>query len=205
MQKSEQLGELFSALSKAQSELKTAIKDSTNPFFKNKYTSLDGCWDACRGPLSSNGLTIVQVMGEESGKPVLTTVLGHSSGQFISSTMPLMILKQDPQGLGSALSYVRRYALCAIVGITQGDDDDGEKAMESHRRAPPDISPVSFTSKLLEVANLDEPVAFYRVDEFLAMLSKERNISVPKVMEQALNPANAKRFINSYEKWYDTL
>lgn len=130
---SEQLNELFTALSKAQAMIKAAIKDSANPFFKSNYTSLDGCWEAARVPLTTNGLSIIQTIKEEGVKFYLITVLGHSSGQFISSTMPLLLAKNDPQSFGSACSYARRYSLSAIVGLTQGDDDDGEKAMVAHR------------------------------------------------------------------------
>ncbi|MES2409046.1 MAG: ERF family protein [Patescibacteria group bacterium] len=133
MEKSENLDKLFEALSLAQGKIKGAIKDSANPFFKSKYTSLDSCWDAIRLPLSEHGLSVVQAVGEQDGKPNLTIILGHSSGQYISSSMTLSIKSQDSQGISSAISYARRFTLCAMVGITQGDDDDGEKEMESAR------------------------------------------------------------------------
>lgn len=128
MKHSEQLSELATALSKAQGEIKGATKDSTNPFFKSSYADLHSVWDACRAPLSKNGLSIIQTtdIGEEG--TVLITTLLHSSGQYISGTYPINPVKNDPQSTGSALTYARRYSLSSIVGIYPSDDD-GESAM----------------------------------------------------------------------------
>src|SRR5437868_805458 len=88
---SEQLNEIFSALAKAQGQIQAAVKDKSNPYFKSSYSTLDACWDSCRAPLTSNGLSVVQTINEsEGGKMFITTILGHSSGQFISSTVPLL-------------------------------------------------------------------------------------------------------------------
>lgn len=130
MDQSENINELVSALAKAQGEIMPAIKDSLNPHFKSKYADLNSVWSACREPLSKNGLAIVQTMGkDESGQISLLTTLAHSSGQWIKSRMPIITNKMDPQGIGSALTYYRRYSLSAIVGISTDEDDDGEKAM----------------------------------------------------------------------------
>jgi hypothetical protein len=128
MTKSDQVNELFKALSAAQSEMVGAIKDSNNPFFKSKYADLAACLDAIRAPFAKNGLCVTQCVEVVGEKIYITSVLGHSSGQWITSTIPVLAQKQDPQGMGSAISYARRYALSAISGLAQ-IDDDAEKAM----------------------------------------------------------------------------
>lgn len=130
---SPELGKLFEALSKTQAMIVGAKEDSHNPYFKSKYADLSSVWEACRLPLSENGLSVVQSMETVGDKICLVTILGHSSGQWIKSCLPVPITKSDPQTLGSALTYCRRYALSALVGVCP-IDDDGEAAMN---REPP--------------------------------------------------------------------
>lgn len=114
---------LAAALSAAQGEISGALKDSKNPFFKSSYADLASCWDACRAPLSKNGLAVIQTTQEsDEGVKVLTT-LAHKSGEWIRGTLRMTPTKADPQGIGSCLTYARRYALAAIVGLAQIDDD----------------------------------------------------------------------------------
>lgn len=124
---SEQINELTTALAKAQGEIQPALKDTANPFFKSKYADLASVWDACRQPLSKNGLAIIQTVQEGSQGIVLETILSHSSGQWMKSRMPILCNDNKPQTLGSAMTYARRYALSAMVGVAP-EDDDGEAA-----------------------------------------------------------------------------
>lgn len=126
---STEMGLLFEALSKAQGKIENALKDKKNPFFKSSYADLASVWDACREPLSSNGLAIIQTIEGTKESMCLNTWVGHSSGQWMKSKLPLIVMKSDPQSVGSALTYARRYALSALVGICADEDDDGEKAM----------------------------------------------------------------------------
>lgn len=119
--------ELATALAKAQGAMKPAAKDSMNPHFKNKYADLASVWEACREPLSKNGLSVVQVPEFEGESGWLRTILMHSSGESIESRFPLRPQQQTAQGLGSAISYARRYTLAAMVGVV-AEDDDGEAA-----------------------------------------------------------------------------
>lgn len=130
MQKSEQINELAAALAKAQGEMGAAKKDATNPFFKSSYADLTSIWEACQGPLSKNGLAVLQIpcMPFANTDLYLETVVTHSSGQWISGLYPIHPVKQDPQGWGSAVKYARRYSLEAMLSIVT-DDDDGEAAM----------------------------------------------------------------------------
>lgn len=123
MQTSDQLNEIATALAKAQGEITGALKDSANPFFKSKYADLASCWDACREPLSKNGLSIVQSPEATSDGLIVTTLLMHSTGQWIRSVLRVMPKDDTPQAVGSALTYARRYSLTAMVGIAQVDDD----------------------------------------------------------------------------------
>lgn len=128
MKHSEQLDKIGAALAKAQSEMEPAIKDKTNPFFKANYADLASVWAACRKALSDNGLSVAQGCGG-TGDGYLWTTLLHSSGQYITAECPLILGKRDPQGVGSAMTYYRRYGLAAILGITQ-EDDDAQSSMK---------------------------------------------------------------------------
>jgi hypothetical protein len=126
MQRSDTITELAKALAKAQGEIKPAEKDSINPHFKNRYADLASIWAACREALSSNGLSVLQLpVDTQPGYCTLETVLLHTSGEHISSTASIRLGQDTAQGYGSALTYLRRYALAALVGIVADDDDDG--------------------------------------------------------------------------------
>lgn len=133
------IGELAKALAQAQSEMDHAAKDRTNPHFKNKYATLASVIDACRPALNRHGIAIVQlVCGESAEVATVETMLLHASGQSISTRYSMPVTKQDPQGHGSAITYARRYALLAIVGLA-ADDDDGNDA--SRRGPAPEPTP----------------------------------------------------------------
>lgn len=139
MNKSESIAELATALAKAQGEIKGAVKDSSNPFFKSSYADLASVWDACRKPLSDNGLAVIQTMDFLPDNPefvVVDTTLTHSSGQWISGRLVVKPVKSDPQGSGSCITYLRRYSLQSIVGIAP-EDDDGNAASGKEDKNPP--------------------------------------------------------------------
>ena len=124
---SESIKELATALSKAQGAMEGAKKDSANPFFRSKYADLASAWESCRKPLSDNGLSVIQTTDIlPEGLRLITTLL-HTSGEWVSGILPVKPVKDDPQGMGSAMTYARRYGLMAIVGIAP-EDDDGNAA-----------------------------------------------------------------------------
>lgn len=129
MNQSENIMDLVKALSLAQSEMQPAIKDSINPFYKNKYADLGNVWDVCRPVLTKNGLCVMQTTEMVNDKTVLVTILAHTSGQWIKSFLPLNPAKNDSQGMGAAITYLRRYSLSALVGVVCDDEDDGETAV----------------------------------------------------------------------------
>lgn len=125
---SEQINELAAALSKAQGEMQAAIKDKVNPFYKSSYADLGSVWDAARPVLCKYGLSVTQITDLlPDNKVKMVTMLMHTSGQWIKSDLPLNPSKNDSQGLGAAITYLRRYSLSAIVGVVCDDDDDGEE------------------------------------------------------------------------------
>jgi len=139
MNQSEKINDLAAALSKCQSEMTFAVKDSLNPFHKSKYADLASVWDAVRVPLTKNGLSVVQTMDVlADGKSVLVSTLMHTSGQWIKSMLPIIYSQNTCQAQGAGITYARRYALAALVGCVQ-DDDDGESAMERSAKTKKDI------------------------------------------------------------------
>lgn len=123
MNHSESLNELATALAKAQSKITGALKDSANPFFKSRYADLASCWDACRQPLSENGLAVMQPAESCEVGVTVITMLVHTSGQWLRTELRLAPKDFTPQSIGSCISYGRRYALTALIGIAQVDDD----------------------------------------------------------------------------------
>ena len=144
MNKSEEIKDLATALSKAQSKIIGAVKDATNPFYKADYSDLASVWSAIREPLTANGLSIVQAPSVTDKGQVLETILLHNSGQWISSTIEVKPLKDDPQGRGSALTYARRYALASMLSVPS-IDDDGEAAQgRTEKKETPESEQVDF-------------------------------------------------------------
>lgn len=138
--RSESIAALADALAKAQREIKGAKKESKNAFFKSQYADLASVWEACREPLTANGLSVVQLpvggQGDVEGASIsVVTLLLHKSGEYIGSEIVMHPKNDDPQSAGSALAYARRYSLAAIIGIAQ-IDDDAETAMNRGDEAP---------------------------------------------------------------------
>lgn len=127
MKTSDKIDLISAALLAAQREISNASKDSKNPHFKNSYASLGSVIDATKAPLNKAGIVVLQTLGDGGDRVCLTTRLLHTSGQWIEDTASTPIPKFDPQGVGSACTYLRRYSLAAALCITQ-EDDDGEAA-----------------------------------------------------------------------------
>jgi hypothetical protein len=131
--RSEEQKNLFAALVKAQSTMTGAKKDSENPHFKSKYADLAAVWDAMRGPLTSNGLCLIQEPQPCDSGILLESTLGHISGEWRSSVFYIPIdagRMSNAHAYGSTLTYARRYAGIALVGIAP-EDDDGNASVSS--------------------------------------------------------------------------
>lgn len=133
---SEQLDQIAGALAAAQGQIRAAAKDSLNPHFGNRYADLASVWDACREPLSSNGLAVVQQPIDSEAGMALRTLLVHKSGQWIASNTRLVGNVGGMQQLGSSLTYARRYGLAAMIGVVADEDDDGNASAKPAARTP---------------------------------------------------------------------
>ena len=150
--------ELATAMAKAQAEIKAALKDSKNPHFKSSYADLTSVWDACRGALTKNGISVIQIPNFEGDEVWLETMLLHASGDSIKGRYPLRPQQQTPQGYGSALTYARRYSLAAMVGVVADEDDDGNAA-SAPRPSYSKPAPVADASKTKAEAFVDQAIA----------------------------------------------
>lgn len=205
MNKSEQIGELAAALAKAQAEMHPAIKDSSNPFFKSKYADLASVWHACREALTKNGLGVVQAFrAPDTSRLELVTLLVHVSNQWIESVCPIVADKPGPQALGSVMSYMRRYALAAMVGVISEDDDAEEATVRKPMQKQDDEFKfkIDFTKTSSAVLCSDAQAQLLRTkmgmlgwdkakqDRFLAHIgckTKTGEISTKLVMKDAVN------------------
>ena len=133
MKKSESIKNIAGALVTFQATVSKVAKESSNPFFKSKYASLANILNTIQKPLSECGLAISQFPDENA----LTTIIVHAeSGEWMESSYVMPVAKQnDPQAMGSAMTYARRYALGSILNLNIDDDDDGEKAMGRQEQA----------------------------------------------------------------------
>ena len=143
MKTSEKIDLISPALLAAQKEINNASKDSKNAHFKNAYASLGSVIEAVKEPLNKQGIAIIQSLAcfefeEEKPGLRLATRLIHTSGQWIEDTAFSPLPKADPQGVGSATTYLRRYSLAALLCITQ-EDDDGNAASAGVTRSAPKV------------------------------------------------------------------
>lgn len=124
---------IAAALAAAQMDMGRALKSATNPHFKSKYADLGAVVEACLPALNKHGIAVIQPMTDgEGGRAVVTTFI-HESGETLSCPIPLIVAKNDMQGLGSAMTYARRYGLMALAGIAP-EDDDGNAAVKAAPR-----------------------------------------------------------------------
>ena len=136
MNTSEQINDIATALSKAQSQMSGAKKDSSNPFFKSNYADLSAVMEAISKPFADNGLSFVQSPGYDEQMISVTTRIMHISGQWIEGVTILPPTKNDAQGYGSAITYAKRYGLQAMAGVPSVDDDGNAAVQHGEDRKP---------------------------------------------------------------------
>jgi len=138
---SDEINEIAAALAKAQGEIEDASKTGLNPAFRSKYADLAAVRAVIREPLAKNNLAVTQFPSTNSGEVTVQTMLVHTSGQYMSCSLTMPCGKWDAHGIGSAITYARRYGLISILCIAS-DDDDGNAAVEAPRKpAEPAVSP----------------------------------------------------------------
>lgn len=123
MKMSDAIDQMGTALAAAQGEIENASKNSQNPHFRSKYADLAEILNTVRPVFAKHGLSVVQSPSYADGLVSVTTTLLHASGQWMQDTASAPASKLDPQGVGSAITYLRRYSLAAFAGIAQEDDD----------------------------------------------------------------------------------
>jgi hypothetical protein len=139
MKHSNSMAKLAPALVAAQADLKSITKDKVNPHFHSKYVTLDAIIEAVRPVLASHGLTVLQGgfpdMDVNASVFGVETILLHTSGEWLSTTVEVPLGKKDPQGAGAAITYGRRYGLSSLLSLATDDDDDGNSATANRKPA----------------------------------------------------------------------
>lgn len=186
MQKSESIKEIATALSKFQAEIQNPKNTADNPFFKSKYAPLNEILNDVRPLLAKHGLSVLQMPSGDGEELIITTLLMHNSGEYIE-TCPLKMkpAKNDPQGIGSAVTYGRRYSLSAILGISSEDDDDGNAATHG-RPEPTQKPPQAPQSSDKPKGNTTQPATQKLNDAQLKRLfAKQKSNNVPAELVKA--------------------
>lgn len=139
VRRSPEFTHLAKAIATAQGKIQPATKDKVNTHFKNSYADLASCWEACRTQLSEQGIAVIQCPNTRDNRLWMDTLLAHESGQWVESSIEVPLPQQvNAQVVGSSLTYMRRYSLCAMVGVAPADDDDGNEASKNVGRIQPE-------------------------------------------------------------------
>ena len=175
MKKSESIAELSKALAKFQEEVKQPLKDKNNPFFKSKYVPLENVVESITDVAPKNGLSFVQwALNDENGRVGVATMLMHESGEWIEfDAVHMKADKETAQGAGALITYLKRYSLSAVFGITSDQDDDGNGA--SGNKAPKSATQA-------EIGNLKKEII-----AFSKLMTEQGKDVKPEQVEQTLN------------------
>jgi len=129
--------EFVKALKKVQEELPTLSKNADNPFFKSKYVPLEEVIKVVVPILNRNGFVIIQQLASIGEQPALRTRLIHESGEELNEVGVMVLKETNPQAQGSAITYARRYAVMALLGLVGDEDDDANKATFRKEKVKP--------------------------------------------------------------------
>ncbi len=177
MMQTPDIGELAAALAAAQAEITNAVKTSVNPFYKSRYADLATVFDACRAPLAKNGLAVIQTTdGTDGSLVVVVTTLAHKSGQWIRGRLVMRADKTDPQTIGKCITYARRYALSAMVGVAP-EDDDGNAASGLDDK-PVDHAPDKPADRPRYKQGVPPPAKAEEIPDTLQMLMADSGVSI---------------------------
>ena len=158
MKTSENISEVIKALAKAQGQIKPAETDAVNPRFKSGYNSISSIWEAIKQPLTDNGLVVVQDITTEELSICVTTRIFHLSGEWIElGPLSIPVKDRDAQAFGSAITYGKKYSLCASLGVVRGEaDDDGNLAVTKEKKPEPKMGSNEILMLETELVGLDE-------------------------------------------------
>ena len=181
MRKSESIAELSKALAKFQEEVKQPLKDKNNPFFKSKYVPLENVVEAITDVAPKNGLSFVQwALNDENGRVGVATMLMHESGEWIEfDAVHMKADKETAQGAGALITYLKRYSLSAVFGITSDQDDDGNGASGNK---------VAKSATQAEIGNLKKEII-----AFSKLMTEQGKDVKPEQVEQTLNISDYKK------------
>lgn len=203
MQRSETITKLAESLSKFQSAVTMPSKNRNN-FFGRKYADLGAIFAAIQNPLADQGLSITQPISfTQEGKLIIETYLLHTSGEWIASTYPVNPVKDDPQSMGSAITYARRYSISSLLGIASEDDDDANEATNLIQRQKTSKKPAPTATKTSSEDNVvskstTEPPA---TGNYYQNSKKTDGENPPK----AYQPKDwGEFFAHAYNKWHVT-
>jgi hypothetical protein len=185
------ISQITKSLAKAQGEMRDAKKDSVNPHFRSKYADLSSIIEACRKPLTSNGIAFTQLIGDD-GNNLITMLLHADSGEWLKSVFPILCDKKSAQAIGSAITYAKRYSLAAICGIgSDDDDDDGNEASQPSRQnitqyRPPSPPPPPTAKADSDLSKIDGEKVLLQVKvsealSFGALTEKESEELIAKI------------------------
>jgi len=209
--KSPELKELAICLAKAQSEFKTAIKDSNNPFHKSKYADWESLIVSTRPSLTAHGFSVIQpIIENEDGKKYLHSILLHVSGQYIQSTIQIVPLKNDPQTLAATVTYLKRMTYAALIGVSIGDDDDGETAMCRNKETKKIESfhkrnTEKFEEEIIEEPNIEEIQYISRDQEDTLRRMLKGHSDEIQITKDLFERLKIDAFSNIQSKYYNSI
>lgn len=187
-----EIDKIVTALIKAQAIIQPAKATEIQMRYNIKYSTLAQCFDACRAPLLENGIATMQYCETIDGKLYLVTMLAHTSGQWMKSIFPVIAKNQDSQSIGSAVTYAKRYSLCAIVGIVTEEenkkDDDGEAAMGRGKSAVNEMPDPELEAKM-------KPITAQQYEQLEAVLANQ-----PEKRGNLLSAIKTKFKVDSLDK-----
>ena len=197
LNKSDSIVELSKALAKFQANVKQPMKDKDNPFFRSKYVPLENVVEAITQEAPKHGLSFVQwALNDDTGRVGVATMLMHESGEFIEfDPVHMKADKETAQGAGALISYLKRYSLSAVFGITSDQDDDGNSASGNKVAKP---------ATQAEIGNLKkEIIAFSKL-----MTEQGKNVKQEQVEQTLnitdytkLNSEDVKEAVNKLKGW----
>jgi hypothetical protein len=177
MKMSETIAELATALSKAQGQIEAATKASVNLGFKSKYADINALRDTIREPLAVNDLSLLQFPRTLEGRVEVETMILHKSGEYMAETLSMPVGKNDAHGIGSAITYARRYGMSALLNLA-ADDDDGNAAVEKPKVDPEAAKAIAIRAKKEAEKGMDALNFFWR-----GLDADERKLLTPDVLK----------------------
>jgi len=200
---SSDIAELSAALCKAQGAMEGASKSSDNPFFKSKYADLSAVWDDVRKPFADNGLSVVQMPCGGIGSVTLVTQITHTSGQWMRSRMTMVPVKNDPQGIGSCITYARRYSLAAMAGVYQVDDDGNKASATGEQISPDPIDMQKVKDKAMEAMHMvdadSEDYSKGAATSILHSLTSDERIQLQVILKAAKPEGTKKTYMSCFK------